>query len=63
MLLGLFTTRKVACEVRHNAGQAASLAASECHALSSELGDLQAHEAARKLQCCEDVGESREQVF
>lgn len=43
MLLGLFTTRDVACDVRHKAGQAASLAATECRALSSEFSDIQGH--------------------
>ena len=40
MLLGFFSTGEVACDIRHKAGEAVSLATSECHALSSELGDL-----------------------
>lgn len=31
------------CDIRHKAGQAVSLAATECHTLSSEFGDLQRH--------------------
>lgn len=40
--------------------QVASLATTECHAFSSELG---APEAMRKLQCSEDVGVGRERMF
>lgn len=41
--VGAFHTGEVACDIRHKGGQAVSLATSECHALSSELGDLQGH--------------------
>lgn len=44
--MGLFTTGKVACDIRARVEQVASLATTVCHAFSSELG---VPEAMRKL--------------